>query len=155
MRTAIPCFIVVLLAVYATSAPAAGRADDEWRSVAGPVSARIVRIIDGDTVVVDAHPWPGNSVRVSVRLRGIDAPEIRSRCPAVRKAGERAREALAALLGSDDWVNLHDISGGKYYGRVLAAISNGNGQLAPILLARGLVRPYSGGRRIETPCPAS
>ena len=157
MRIVAPHFLAVLVAVCAAYALArsACAADNEWRSVAGPVSARIVRIIDGDTVVVDAHPWPGHAVRVSVRLRGIDAPEIHSRCPAVREAGQRAREALATLLGGEDRVDLHDISGGKYYGRVLAAISNRNGELAPILLARGFVRPYSGGARVKPPCPAS
>ena len=37
---------------------------------------------DGDTLTVDAEPWPGLTARTSVRVDGIDTPEIRGRCPA-------------------------------------------------------------------------
>lgn len=114
---------------------------------AGPVEARVLRVIDGDTFLAEALVWPGHSVRVSVRIRGIDAPEMRGRCAAEKAAAREARAALAALLG-DGPVTVSNIGGAKYYGRVLADVADGEGRaVAPALLRLGLARPYDGGRR--------
>jgi endonuclease YncB( thermonuclease family) len=114
--------------------------------ISGPVSATVVRVIDGDTFVAEAHVWPGEIVRVSVRIRGIDAPELHSRCPRERLAAAEARDALAALLEPGP-VRITNIGGGKYYGRVLADVETNEGEVAPALLSRALVRLYSGGHR--------
>jgi len=115
--------------------------------VTGPVWATILRVIDGDTFVADAHVWPGETVEVSVRIRGIDAPEIHSRCIAERAAAERARDRLIQLLGGDS-VLISNIGGGKYYGRVLADVKTPAGvEIGPALLREALVRSYGGGRR--------
>ncbi len=115
--------------------------------VAGPVRADVERVIDGDTFVVVAHVWPGHSVRVAVRIRGIDAPEMKSRCRAERQAAEAARLALEELVGGEP-VLLANIGGGKYYGRVVADVVTRDGRAAAdALIAAHHARPYSGGRR--------
>lgn len=126
-------------------------ADDPARAaetrISGPVLVHPVRIIDGDTFVGDALVWPGHVVRVAVRLRGIDAPEIRSRCPAERDDAQRARAALDGLVGEGP-VWLSDIAGGKYFGRVIADVATQHGDdIAVALLRQRLVRPYDGGKR--------
>ncbi|MBC7280257.1 MAG: thermonuclease family protein [Hoeflea sp.] len=131
---------------------AAWATESQWRSVAGPVSARIIKIIDGDTLVVDAHPWPGHAVRVSVRLRGIDTPERRSPCSAERLAADRARTELERLVSGFATVDLINVSGGKYYGRVLADLKAGAQDVATAMLESGLARPYEGGRREKAIC---
>jgi micrococcal nuclease len=126
--------------------PAAGA------EIAGPVRAELVRVIDGDTFIVDALVWPGHRVRVSIRLRGIDAPEMRSRCAAEKEAAIRARDALTELIGSEP-VAISNIGGGKYYGRVLADAHNGMGEdIGTRLLEGGFASPYDGGRR-KSICP--
>ncbi len=118
----------------------------------GPVEAMVERVIDGDTLVVRAAVWPGHTVRVSVRLRGIDAPELKSRCAAEREAARQARDALATLVAGGA-VTVSGISGDKYFGRVLAEISTATGEpVAQTLLEQGLVRPYRGGRRDAPAC---
>jgi endonuclease YncB( thermonuclease family) len=113
----------------------------------GPVEAKVVMVLDGDTFVAEATVWPGHTVRVNVRIRGIDAPEMKARCPAERRAAEKARQTLAALLHAGVAV-VSNIAGAKYYGRVLADVATPDGQaVAPFLLGEGLVRPYEGGRR--------
>jgi endonuclease YncB( thermonuclease family) len=113
----------------------------------GPVEARAVSVLDGDTLRVEAMVWPGQVVRVSVRVRGIDAPEMKSRCSAEQAAALRARSALDLLVGGAP-VLLSNIGGGKYYGRVLADVTTAEGvAVGPSLLARSLVRPYAGGKR--------
>lgn len=121
--------------------------------VDGPVRATLVRVIDGDTLLVDAEPWPQHKIRVSVRLRGIDAPEKRSRCKAERIAARQARLALETAIGNNPSVELTNIEGGKYFGRILANVSAGNRDLASNLLDTGLVRAYRGGRREKMSCP--
>lgn len=142
---------LLVFVVLASPSSAAGSSADgkPVRDIPGPVPARVIRVIDGDTVVVDATPWPGHTVR----LRGIDAPETRSRCPAVKAAGYRAKAALGRMLEAPEPVLLRNISGGKYYGRVLADISVGDHDTALDLLDRGLVHTYAGGRRPKRTCP--
>lgn len=120
--------------------------------IPGPVMADVVRVIDGDTIVVDAIPWPAHSLRISVRLRGIDAAEIHSSCPAERHTAQKARQLLETLALQEDHVWLTNISGGKYYGRVLADVSVGQSNLAATLLGKGLASAYSGGRRRKLEC---
>ena len=149
-----PSVFLLLLSVIVLCGPAnrAGAADNQWRSIAGPVTAQIIRIIDGDTVEVDAHPWPGHAVRVSVRLRGIDTPERRSRCAEQRAAAQLARNELERLVSGVSTVELINVAGGKYYGRVLADMKAGARDIASAMLASGLARPYQGGKRHKPQC---
>jgi micrococcal nuclease len=113
----------------------------------GPVAADVLRVVDGDTFVARALVWPGHSVEVSVRIRGIDAPETRTRCEAEKSAGLDATRALGRILETGR-AYLTNIGGGKFYGRVLADVADGEGRdVAAAMLELGLVEPYSGGRR--------
>lgn len=147
-----PRTFLLSLVVSCGLTQSADTADAQWRSVAGPVTAQIVRIIDGDTLEVDAHPWPGHAVRVSVRLRGIDTPERRSRCPGQRAAAQLARNELERLVSDVPTVELINVAGGKYYGRVLADMKAGSRDIASAMLASGLARPYQGGKRRKPQC---
>ena len=62
-------------------AAGAGAADARER-LAGPVVGTVQRVIDGDTLVVEVPVWLGLAVTTSVRLKGIDTPELRGRLPA-------------------------------------------------------------------------
>lgn len=150
--TLLPVLLLALLGLPAFAATPAMAADKQWRSIAGPVSAQIIRIIDGDTLEVDAHPWPGHAVRVSVRLRGIDTPERRSRCAAQRAAAQMARDELERLLSGFETVELVNVAGGKYYGRVLADMKAGSRDIAVAMLESGHARPYKDGKRHKPKC---
>jgi endonuclease YncB( thermonuclease family) len=115
--------------------------------LAGPVSARVERVVDGDTLLVRAHIWVDQQVQVAVRIRGIDAPELRAGCAAERTLARRAAD-FVRLAVSGKTVQLSVVSGGKYFGRVLADVTTENGRaLGPELIAAGLARPYGGGTR--------
>ena len=115
----------------------------------GPVAARVVRVIDGDTVRVRATVWLGSTVDVDVRLAGIDAPELRGRCAREKQLAATARDALRVMLG-DGPVALRDVRYGKYAGRVVARIMAPNGDdAADALRAQGLARAYGGGKRAQ------
>jgi endonuclease YncB( thermonuclease family) len=113
----------------------------------GPVTARVLRVHDGDTLVVRARIWVGQELEIKVRLAGIDAPELRGRCPAERVLARRARDFLRNRIGAGP-VRLNLIQYGKYAGRVLARVETDDGEdLAAMLIAAGLARPYDGGKR--------
>jgi len=113
----------------------------------GPVHARIVRVIDGDTFTAEAMLWPGHVLTVNVRLRGIDAPEMHARCERERVAAEKARAMLAALVAGGI-VSMHNIGSGKYYGRVTADVMTDNGlEVGQSLLDAAVVKRYAAGKR--------
>ena len=131
-----------LVFIGAVSAEAESR-----RTVAGPVRAHLLRVLDGDTIEVLARIWPDHFVETLVRLAGIDAPELRGRCAEEIARAERAKARLAALLAGGR-LELVDIRYGKYAGRVVARVLNEDGRdVAAILLDEHLVRRYDGGRR--------
>ncbi|HEV7434899.1 MAG TPA: thermonuclease family protein [Pseudorhizobium sp.] len=145
MRTTIT---LALLLISAAAAQAATR--DE---IAGPVEAEILRVIDGDTLLVEARPWPQQKVEVYVRIRGIDTPEMKSSCQSDRDAAEAARQALERLAASSSTVKLSRISGDKYFGRVVADVTLAGGeQPAEYLLLAGLAVSYDGGRKARQNC---
>jgi len=127
----------------------------DWRSnkIDGPVSADIVRVIDGDTVEVTAYPWPQQSVDVLVRIRGVDAPEIHAKCDIERQGALRAKDRLSKFLSQPGHIYLTGISGDKYFGRVVADLGFANGDdAASMLILEHLARPYDGGKKQDDIC---
>lgn len=116
-------------------------------TVPGPVPARVVHVVDGDTLVVRAHIWLGQEVETLVRVAGVDAPELKGACARERERAQAARDYVAArTLG--ETVMLLGIRYEKYGGRVLAQIRLADGRdLAAVLLADGYVRAYDGRAR--------
>lgn len=115
--------------------------------IAGPVAARVLTVIDGDTLLVRARIWLGQEVETRVRLAGVDTPEPRGRCPGERALAGRARDFVSRLLATGA-VTLYDVRFGKYGGRVLARVVAADGtDTGTALIAAGLARAYAGGKR--------
>lgn len=115
--------------------------------LAGPVAVEVIKVIDGDTFLARARVWPGHEVTVSVRLRGIDAPERKAKCGRERAAAEEARLALEHVLSAAP-VQIRNISGDKYFARVIADAGNDDvSDAAEFMLELELARPYQGGKR--------
>jgi len=119
--------------------------------LSGPVQAAVTRVIDGDTLAVEAHLWPGLVLSQNVRIRGIDAPELHSTCAAERAMAAAARDRLTLLVG--EAISLQHIGDDKYGGRVDADVVNALGtDIKAAMIAAGLVRAYNGGTRGDW-CP--
>ena len=115
----------------------------------GPVAAHVVRVIDGDTVAVEAQVWINQTVKVDVRLAGIDAPEIGSHahCDFERDKADQAKAYLASLIADRD-VKLTAIETDKYGGRVDARIVLDDGRdVSDLMLKKRLAMAYDGGRK--------
>lgn len=144
---------VAIAALGAAAAAVATLPANAGGPIAGPVEARIVRVVDGDTIEVTADIWLGLAVHSLVRLRGIDAPELRGRCSEERALASAARDRLAILAG--DAVRLVNVEADKFGGRVVADVSRRDGtDVGEAMVASGLARPYHGAAR-QSWCPAA
>jgi endonuclease YncB( thermonuclease family) len=114
-------------------------------SVRHPVD--VIRTIDGDTFEARVHLWPGLDVMTRVRLRGIDAPELKAQCEREFRMAEAASDALQNLLAEGE-VTIFNIGPDKYQGRVDADVATRRTpNVSNALLAGGFARAYDGGHR--------
>jgi endonuclease YncB( thermonuclease family) len=114
-------------------------------SVRHPVD--VIRTIDGDTFEARVHLWPGLDIMTRVRLRGIDAPELKAQCEKEFRMAEAASDALQSLL-ADGEVTIYNIGPDKYPGRVDADVATKRTpNVSDAMLAGGFARAYDGGHR--------
>jgi len=107
----------------------------------------VIRTIDGDTFEARVHLEPGLDPTTRIRLRGIDAPELKASCPQELAMAEAATGALRAMLSEGD-VRIFNIGPDKYSGRVVAdVVTRRTGNVSTAMLAAGHARSYSGGHR--------
>jgi micrococcal nuclease len=102
---------------------------DTSHVVPGPISAELLRVIDGDTIEVRVRIWLDLDLTTRVRLAGIDAPELNGGCAEERRLAGMAKLALTETLGSGP-VWLADIRRDKYGGRVVAEVVLSDGRNA-------------------------
>jgi endonuclease YncB( thermonuclease family) len=130
--------------------PAPLLAPDTWSRNGHPGvrhSVDVVRVMDGDTFEARVHLWPGLDMTTRVRLRGIDAPEMKGACAEEFRMADASGEALRALLAEGD-VAIFNIGPDKYNGRVVAdAATRRTPSISSALLASGHARSYQGGKR--------
>lgn len=129
---------------------AARDAEMVWKH-AGSADTRhrvdVVRTIDGDTFEARVHLSPGLEPVTRVRLRGIDAPELKASCARELQMAEAASDALRVLLG-EGGVTIFNIGPDKYAGRVVADVATRRtGNVSTAMLAAGHARSYGGGHR--------
>ncbi len=142
-ETSFPAALVASVFLAAAFIPLTSNTD----VLMGPVPARVLEITDGDTLKVRARIWLGQEVDISVRLAGVDTPELHGTCARERELAQSARRMVENLIAGRP-VILHYIRYGKYAGRVLARVTTDNGEdLAARLIAAGLGREYGGAVR--------
>ncbi len=143
MRFIRPIAAMLLLAGVTVPDTAPGLAE----IVPGPVPARVLRVIDGDTIVVRARIWLGQDIETQVRLDGVDAPEMNGKCESERRLAVNARNFIVAMTAGGVVV-LHQIHYGKYAGRVVARVTSPDDRdFSKALIGAGLGRAYKGRRR--------
>jgi endonuclease YncB( thermonuclease family) len=130
---------------------AARDAEIVWKRAGNPDVRHpvdVIRTIDGDTFEARVHLWPGLDLSTRVRLRGIDAPELKAACPGELQMAEAASDALRRLLGEGD-VAIFNIGPDQYSGRVVADVATRKtANISASLLAAGHARSYNGGHRM-------
>jgi len=104
----------------------------------GPYPADVLRVIDGDTVEVRVHLWPGLSQVTHIRLRDVNTPELHSRCHTQRDIAWAAKDFLTNLLAGQT-VHVSQVADDKYGGRFDAYMILSDGQnVSQLIAASGL-----------------
>lgn len=83
---------------------------------AGEYAWPVTRIVDGDTLAVDASgDLPPELAAIKVRILGVDTPEKggRAKCEQERAAGQEATAYTAALVEGASRVVFRDLAWGK------------------------------------------
>jgi len=105
-------------------------------------NAKLIRVIDGDTV--DALVDLGFDVWVKKRIRlyGIDTPETRTRDLEEKKAGIAAQQRLDELMDDCGGIFVLESHGVGKYGRCLGTIYIDSHNINMLLLSEGLAKEY-------------
>ena len=111
------------------------RTDTADKAITISADADVLDIIDGDTIRVSAHMWPGQQWVGLIRLRGIDTPELRGQCQAETEQAILSRDTLVSLVPPR--VFLANLRSGKFAGRYVAAVMDGPRDMAHVLMEEG------------------
>lgn len=104
----------------------------------------VLSTVDGDTFTARCQLWPSLTIETSVRIAGIDTPELRGACPAEKQQALAARDALTELLKGRS-VFLSRVEPDKYGNRFVATVHTADGvDVGGELLKRGLAASYTG-----------
>ncbi|OSQ42464.1 nuclease [Thalassospira alkalitolerans] len=107
---------------------------------------------DGDTIYVNIPGLPGEIAEMSVRVRGVDTPEIRGKCSAEKSLANKARDFARQSLKSAKRVEFCEPEWGRYGGRVVASVRIDGRALDQDLINQGLARPYDGKTKRQPWC---
>lgn len=107
----------------------------------------VVKVYDGDTItIVSQLPYPESPYfRFSVRLAGIDTPEMKGKSENEKIKAVQARDALSALI-LNKCIQLQNVTTEKY-GRLLADVYLDNLHLNKWMIDKGFAVPYNGGTK--------
>ena len=109
--------------------------------------AQIVRINDGDTVVIAAPFLPAPlKPELAVRIYGVDTPEkgFRAQCPQEDARGKAATEFTKSAVAASQKRQVVLYNWDKFGGRVLGDIILDGRSLRQGLIANGFAREYYG-----------
>lgn len=111
------------------------------------VVTKVVSVYDGDTIKVNVSGWPaivGN--KISVRVNGIDTPEMRDKSVKIKELANLAKDFVNRKLRKAEKVELLNMQRDKYF-RILADVEIDGNNLGELLIKAKLAKPYDGGTK--------
>ena len=105
---------------------------------------QVVDVYDGDTFKIDLpsmHPLFGDDL--SIRLFGVDTPEMRGTTDEVKALAMQAQQVTDKALKGASKIELRNPQRGKYF-RIVSEVWIDGESLADMLKAKGLARDYDG-----------
>jgi micrococcal nuclease len=122
------------------------------KSFGGYEGAVYVRNYDGDTITFNLpglHPIIGE--KISIRVNGIDTPEIRGKCEKEKYDAKQAKEMVADILKDAEQITLNNMERSKYF-RIAADVIVDGENLGDMLVETGVAIRYDGGRKVHKWC---
>ena len=112
---------------------------------------RVIKVYDADTITIASKlPYDGSPLyRLSVRLNGIDTPEIKGKevSDEEKEEAKLARDFVTNMV-FNKFVRLENIATEKY-GRILADVYIGDVHLNELLMTERYAVKYDGGTKIK------
>ena len=108
---------------------------------------KVLKNYDGDTLTVEipgVHPLIGKGI--SVRIAGIDTPEVKTKNDCEKQAGRIAKNLLTSLLKNAKQVDLTEVDRDKYF-RILADVKVDGKSVKDIMLKNHVAYDYDGGTK--------
>ncbi len=108
---------------------------------------QVIKVYDGDTITIASKlPYPESPLyRLSVRLNGIDTPEIKGKNDDEKEAAKAARDAVSNMI-MQKRIRLENVQSEKY-GRILADVYFGDIHLNQWLIDNRYAVAYDGGTK--------
>ena len=108
---------------------------------------QVIKVYDGDTITIASKmPYPESPMyRFSVRLNGIDTPEIKGKNADEKEVAKKARDELSTLI-MNKTVILKNVQSEKY-GRILAEVYLEDVCLNEWMIEKKFAVKYDGGTK--------
>ena len=136
--------LVVMAVILLSITPICMAANETYGSI---VVSKVVSVYDGDTFKVNIDGWPDIiGKNISIRIYGIDTPEIRGTKGEAKQLALKAKALSAKRLLEAGTVTLRNIKRGKYF-RIIAEVYVDRVHLGTLLIRNGLAKEYYGGKR--------
>ena len=121
--------------------------DDTIPFIPPVTRGKVIKVYDGDTITIASKmPWDSSPFfRFSVRLNGIDCPEIRTKNVNEKKCAKMAKEMLSKNI-LHKIVTLKNVELEKY-GRILADVYIQDTNVTDCLIKNHLAVEYHGGKK--------
>jgi len=115
----------------------------------GPYQLTAPIAVDGDTIRADVTIWPAIIVDASIRVVGVDTPELRASTACERDLAVKAKAFTDTWIQTNQPLMIGAVKPDKYSGRYDDAVVTGKDgtSLTTALIQAGIGRPYSGGAR--------
>ena len=112
-------------------------------------TGKVIKVYDGDTITI-ASRVPGLNkspiYKFSVRLNGIDTPEMKGKNEEEKEIAVKARDALSErIMGKE--IRLENVQTEKY-GRLLCEVYLGNDHLNKWMIDERYALKYDGGTKV-------
>jgi micrococcal nuclease len=111
-----------------------------------------VRNYDGDTITFNLpglHPIIGE--KISIRVNGIDTPEIKGKCEKEQYDAKQAQQMVADILKDAEQITLKNMERGKYF-RIAADVIVDGENLADMLIEASMAVRYEGRAKTHKWC---
>ena len=103
---------------------------------------------DSDTCYMVAKTLPDTLRNMSIRILGIDTPEIRGKCLEEKSLALQSRAFANDMFRNANNIEFRNLKWDKYGGRILADVYIDGMSYKQEIIEAGLAREYYGGKKI-------
>jgi len=122
---------------------------DCWRSSTEFKCVDVVRVVDGDTVILNipsTHPILGK--KIGLRISHIDTPEMRGKTKCEKDKARMAKALVEAAVKKGKRFHVTELQRGKFF-RVVGTLLIDGVSVADKLIKVGLAYKYEGGTKLK------